>query len=64
MPCPPPAERRLYLARYVAERSTGKIFVPTIRDAVPGSSCAPSLQVRVLRFGLLEDGDVGVGILP
>jgi hypothetical protein len=25
---------------------------------------APSLQLRVLGFGLLQDGDVGVGILP
>ena len=27
-----------------------------------GAQC--SLQLRVLRFGLLQDGDVGVGIFP
>ena len=27
-----------------------------------GAQC--SLQVRVLRFGLLQDGDVGVGVFP
>jgi hypothetical protein len=26
--------------------------------------CTGSLQLGVIRFGLLEDGDVGVGVFP
>jgi len=26
--------------------------------------CGPSLKFRVLRLGLLQDGDVGVGVFP
>jgi hypothetical protein len=29
-----------------------------------GSSSNSYLQLRVLRFGLLQDGDVGVGVFP
>ena len=32
--------------------------------ATPAGAAEISLQLRVLRFGLLQDGDVGVGVLP
>ena len=34
------------------------------RSLDAGSSSVQLLQLRVLRFGLLQDGDIGVGVFP
>jgi hypothetical protein len=40
--------------------SGGAILLP----AALGSKVNALLQLRVLRFGLLQDGDVGIGVFP
>jgi hypothetical protein len=45
--------------------SPAERFKATLEEVtLPSLGANPLLQLRVLRFGLLQDGDVGVGVLP
>ena len=54
------AEARLMLLVYDELRRLTAHYLRQPR----GSPAVPSLQFRVFRLGLLEDGDVRVGVLP
>jgi len=55
------------IAIYLISRLVvGSGFIDTYFGSVllEGSSSNSYLQLRVLRFGLLQNGDVGVGVFP
>jgi hypothetical protein len=51
--------------RHFTDKETAIInnLIEPNKTSAPGS-LNTSLQLRVLRFGLLQDGDVGVGVFP
>jgi hypothetical protein len=47
----------------ISEYRLNRTFTLDRKKAIPVSFIAP-LHLRVLGFGFLEDGDVGVGVFP
>jgi hypothetical protein len=46
------------------QRLSQRTVTPTTLDRLTKPSQEASLQLRVLRLGFFQDGDVGVGVFP
>src|SRR5690242_3997054 len=59
-----PSHRHRVFQRCSSARWFGRAFGRMLWRAVRYVNAPASLQLRVLRLGLLQDGNVGVGVLP